>query len=120
MTKTGKKVLSILNCEKSSLSVVLVRGRTIQKLNKAYRKKDYRTDVLSFNSPSKIAESSGYIGEVIISVDAVKGDKNELVLLLVHGILHLLGYDHEGKTSKKKAEKMFGVQNKILGEVLSR
>lgn len=112
------KALSILGCDDRSLSVTLVKGKTIQKLNKTYRRKGYRTDVLSFNSPSEIVRSSGYIGEIFICVDVARENakkdghtlNEELSVLLVHGILHLMGYEH--------TERMFLMQSMILAEVL--
>ena len=86
--------------------------------NKAYRKKDKPTDVLSFNYDTGI-EGGGLIGEVYISVDTAKRQAKEykqtisaeLSKLFVHGFLHIHGYDHE-KTSDFK--KMSAVEDKIL------
>ena len=117
LIKTATRVLSILGCDDRSLSVVLVKGKTIQKLNKAYRRRDKQTDVLSFSTPSEIAKISGYIGEIFICVDVAKKNakedghslEKEITVLLVHGILHLTGHDHSAK--------MFSLQKKIIKEV---
>ena len=92
---------------KKELSVVLVKPEEIKKVNNIYRKKNKPTDVLSFEG----AENN--LGEVLICPSVVKGnsEKNklnfqeEISFVLIHGILHLLGYDHEGsKAQEKKME----------------
>jgi probable rRNA maturation factor len=113
--------------KRSELSVVLTGDREIRKLNKAYRKKDKTTDVLSFPllegkrlDPGSVHRVA--LGDVVISVPQAKRQaeqqkkrlKEELALLLVHGILHLLGYDHVTKAQEKK---MFGLQDRILEEM---
>lgn len=104
-------VKAVLGAEKKSnleLSVSFVNQEEIRKLNKKYRKKDNPTDVLSFTYKNS--------GEVVICPDQVRLNakkfssdfKKELSLVLVHGILHIIGYDHE--KSRKKAVEM---KNKI-------
>lgn len=100
------------------LTLSFVDDKEIRRLNRMYRGKDKVTDVLSF--PSGDAELSGYIGDVIISYDQAvrqaEGDVElELTDLLVHGILHVLGYDHE---KPEDAALMFPLQDKIVAEVL--
>lgn len=95
-------------------SLILVTNEAIAKINKEYRQKDYATDVLSFPS-----EEKRYLGEVFISMEkAIEQAKEynhsierEFVFLLVHGLLHLLGYDH---INKEDEEIMFLKQEKIL------
>jgi len=87
------------------LSVIFVTEEKIQELNKKYRKKNKPTDVLSFVGDEDL-------GEIVICLKQVKKNsiefksnfKKESSFILIHGILHLLGYDHEG--TKKEAEKM--------------
>ncbi len=106
----------------ANLSVAFVKKNEIKRLNKIYRKKNKATDILSFgfSRPLIIEESGGgKFGELIISPEEAKLNakakktslKNELRLLLVHGALHLCGYDHEKKADKKK---MFALQEEIL------
>ena len=88
----------------SELSVAFIGEKRMKELNKKYRRKNRETDVLSFPGEKE--------GEVIICPSVVKKNaknfgssfKSELVRILIHGILHLLGYDHE--KSKKEAIKM--------------
>ena len=113
LKEAAKKVLQIEGKENSELSVVLTGPGRIRQLNKKYRGKNKATDVLSFSS-SKIFPNSGKennLGEIIICLKEIKknakkyqtGFEKELVCALVHGILHLLGYEHEksAKNSKK-------------------
>lgn len=100
------------------ITVSFVREEEIRRLNRMYRDKDKTTDVLSF--PSGDAELSGYLGDVIISYDVAVGQAEgdvelELADLLVHGVLHVLGYDHE---EPQDAEVMFPLQDAIVAEVL--
>lgn len=95
------------------LSIALINEEEIRSLNKKYLKKDKPTDVLSFSQtsdfPEKIKEFKNVLGEVVICPQVVvKNAKDfnisfekELAKVLIHGILHLLGYDHE-KSDKKE------------------
>jgi probable rRNA maturation factor len=90
------------------LSVVLTDDATVRELNRAYRDTDAPTDVLSFAQGEGEAmaspdDAARHLGDVVISVDTARrqADEHALALqdetahLLVHGILHLLGHDHE-------------------------
>lgn len=95
----------------ASLSVVFVRGRAIRQLNRTYRNQDRTTDVLSFASGDTLAGSeqasfigeAAFLGDVVVSVDAARQQASEaghsfnreLDELVMHGVLHLCGYDHE-------------------------
>jgi probable rRNA maturation factor len=99
----------------SEISIVITDDASIRELNKSYRKKDKATDILSFSQLDirRRAFMPPTLGDLVISLDtAVKQAKKykhslmkELERLLIHGTLHLLGYDHE-KVSKSIAEKM--------------
>lgn len=117
----AEEILDYLNLENVELSIVLTDDETIKQLNKEWRNKDKPTDVLSFPINEK---PLGYkyivLGDVIISVLFAKNqakevgltEKEEILRLLAHGILHLLGYDHE--TSEEDAKVMFNLQEKIF------
>jgi len=90
----------------SKIHVHLVGDKEIQKLNKIHMKKDYPTDVLSFNIDEKLPNGEYYIGDVIINIDQAKRQMNdydnkdirrEISELAEHGILHLLGIHHKEK-----------------------
>lgn len=82
------------------LAVAFVSDRRIRALNRRFGARPYPTDVLSF--PAGRA-ANGYLGDVVISVEtarrnarrAARGLADELRILILHGVLHLLGYDHE-------------------------
>ena len=89
----AKKVLKREN-RVLDISIVLVGRKRIRDLNKKYRKKDAATDVLSFGDG---------LNEIVICPAIVK-TKEELAKVLVHGILHILGYEH-GELMFKKQDK---------------
>lgn len=92
---------------KKNISLALVSPTTIRNLNRIYRSKDRVTDVLSFN-----IDSAFILGEVIICLAEAKRRarqkavslESELKLLTVHGILHLLGYDHEQSLAAERRQ----------------
>ena len=111
----SKKLRLDLKSLKKYISLALVSKKEIKELNNVYRNKDSITDVLSFNLDTKEV-----LGEVVICLDQAKKQakekknsiKSELKLLTIHGILHLLGYDHE--ISLKEAEKQENKEKEIL------
>jgi probable rRNA maturation factor len=92
----------VLASEKKSVSIALVDRKTMQKINKKYRGQDKATDVLSFSeSETKdFLDEELFLGEVIICPE----ESDDLKKVLIHGLLHLLGYDHE--KSQEEALKM--------------
>ena len=92
------------------ISVTLVDNKTIKKMNKEYRFKDYATDVITFeNEIVGYYEDSVDLGDIFISVDKALEQakeynhsiKRELAFLFVHGMLHTLGYDHQNKEDEQ-------------------
>jgi probable rRNA maturation factor len=110
-------LLRTLGHPNQAVSIVFVGSRTIRILNRRYRQKDYPTDVLSFSYGDMALDQIPFLGEIVISPEiAVRqaicwgvSPEKELRKLLVHGILHLLGYDHE--TDKGQ---MIRIQTKLL------
>ena len=90
---------------RGELAIALVRDARMRTLNRTYRGKDYATDVLSFQGP-EFRESDGYrvLGDVVIATGVARRQalkarhsyQTELRVLALHGLLHLLGYDHDG------------------------
>lgn len=82
-------------------SICLVSDRKMRQLNQHFAGKDKPTDVLSFpNTPESWEEKQFYAGDIVISVETAERQKrstleNELKVLSLHGVLHLIGYDHE-------------------------
>lgn len=119
-----KNVFIELDIESSSCSIILTDNDKIIKLNKKYFSKKSKTDVISFSQieGEKIDFiESNFIGEIIISVQfAIEYSKEkkhsvelEIKYLILHGILHLLGYDHEIDNGE-----MFKTQNNIFKKLI--
>jgi probable rRNA maturation factor len=119
--RTLQSALPLLDLSaEAEVSVVLVDDQSIQDLNREYRGKDVPTDVLSFAQQEGEEMVDAYeapvLGDIVISLErAVKQAENfghslerELSFLLVHGLLHLAGYDHdeefEGEMRDKQTE----------------
>ena len=122
LSKVCQEFLNENALEESELLIRLVSLVEIQVLNKEYRNKNQVTNVLSFQSdiPDEVEES--ILGDVVICVDVVKeealfGNKkfgDHLTHMAVHGILHLIGHDHEDITS---ANKMESIEIDFLGKL---
>lgn len=110
---SGKKIRnrSLLN-EKKELTVVFLTPLQMKKINFQYRKKNKPTDILSFS-----AVDPGSLGELLLCSAVLKKQAKEhghsvnaeTFYMLIHGILHLLGYDHEASAEEEKL--MFRIQD---------
>ena len=103
------------------LAVLIVSAKEISKLNKIWRKKNYTPDELSFglNSRKSTVFAKGNVnvislGEIIISSEKIR-DKKYLTRILIHSLLHLLGYHHE--KSIAEAKKMERLEVKIFSAI---
>jgi len=103
------------------LAVLIVSAKEISKLNKIWRKKNYTPDELSFglNSRKSTVFAKGNVnvislGEIIISSEKIR-DKKYLTSILIHSLLHLLGYHHE--KSIAEAKKMERLEVKIFSAI---
>lgn len=111
-----EKTAEALNSDFSQkdVSLVLTSDKDVQNLNKTYRHKDKPTNVLSFPSVQK-----DELGDIVLAYETVMKEADDLGIsplhhtlhLIVHGFLHLLGYDHK---SKGEAEKMETLEIEIL------
>ena len=120
-----KYTLKCENAIDAELVVIIVDNEYIHKINKEYRGVDRPTDVISFalEDEPDIKLDHRILGDIYISIDKAREQANEyghslkreLCFLTVHGVLHLLGYDH--MKSKKDEEVMFGKQDKILNDL---
>jgi len=103
LTRLARATLLLVGERTADLGVMLIGDRSMRRLNRQYRKKDRTTDVLAFSMREDSGPQSALIGDVVISVPTAAKQANqlgrsldeELIALLVHGILHLCGYDHE-------------------------
>ena len=116
--------LKKLELENVVFNVIIVDNEEIHKINKEYRGIDRPTDVISFaleDDDSFIQLDKRILGDIYISIDKAKEQANEyghkllreLCFLTIHGILHLLGYDHMKEEDEKV---MFGLQERVLSE----
>lgn len=120
-TVTG--ILKLMDCADKEVSIVLTDDEHIQALNKTYLGRDKTTNVISFSLQEGEYGNINpqLLGDVVISLDtaqkdALKGSftlEQEIDFLLIHGILHLLGYNHEN-TSNAEARKMKEKEKEIF------
>ena len=133
-------LLTSLGLQGKDLSLLLVNNRAIKKMNKSWFGKDRPTNVISFSymdsSPASFLEeyeegvvkndqSAEIIGDIIISLERAKEEAEaatcpfyeRLFALVVHGLVHVLGFNHE--TGKNEARRMKYRENKLLDYVRS-
>ena len=124
--RTAEKILSFVDESESELSLALVDDDAIAMLNKKYRRKAKATDVLSFQVEGPANGGPRLLGDVVISIDKAREQAKaggwtvaeEIDRLLIHGILHLLGYDHE--RSPKDARVMRALEKKIARAICGK
>ena len=123
LRKIAQAILVLVGQAEAELSLALIGNAEMQKLNARYRGQDYPTDVLSFSTDGMLPWSNRLLGDVIISVEKAREQANErgcttdeeMATLLIHGIVHLLGYDHE--RSPTDARVMKRLENKIYRQL---
>lgn len=118
-------VLSVLKLEQAEIGLILVGDRKIRELNRLYRGKDCPTNVLSFpleGLPPRDGRPH-LLGDVVISVETAWRESKDkklslqehLKILMVHGILHLAGMDHE--RSSQEAKRMARTERRLLKHI---
>jgi probable rRNA maturation factor len=117
------ELLKLLDCANKEISLTFVDDTTIQRINRQYLSRDKSTNVISFSLQE--GEFGGVnpevLGDIVISVDTASRDADqghlsfdeEILFLIIHGLLHLLGYNHED-TSKTNALKMKRKEKKLF------
>jgi len=126
LRKIAAALLVELKQHRAELSIALVGDKEMRPLNAKYRKKNKITDVLSFFIAEQPQSGAVLLGDVVISVEQARRQaqernktlKSEMVTLLIHGILHLLGYDHE--RSPRQAKIMFALERKLHARLCDR
>ena len=124
----ASNILSLTDQSMAELSILFVGDRKMLELNRTYRGKNKTTDVLSFEAgiPVSIKNRPHILGDIVISIpraesqaqDADIGFYDELYRLLIHGVLHLTGYDHEispymARKMKKKEQEIINALKKM-------
>lgn len=117
--------LEVMDAKESIFTIIFVTPEEIHELNKQYRGVDRVTDVISFaleDAHDVSLTDVRVLGDIYICIDRMKeqaleyghSETRELSFLTVHGLLHLLGYDHQ---TKEEEEVMFNLQRKILSDL---
>lgn len=115
--------LKALKKQNYELSLHLVGDRKMLALNRGFRNIERTTDVLAFAAQDGAITQNNDLGDIFISCEQIKRQarargipyREEFARILIHGLLHLLGFDHG---TPKQEKEMFGIQEKIVGEVL--
>ena len=121
--RAARKTLLYKKVKRGHLSIVFVTDQRIKALNKKYLKREYTTDVLSFDLKDSRLKVNDIEGEIVISAAAaVRNAKlyqsaveKEMVLYVVHGILHLMGFDDHSKTDTERMRQEERKTLKVLG-----
>ena len=109
------KITEDKNELKKSASILLIDDLYMKKINKKWRKLEKSTNVLSFPVNKQIKEKDYFfIGDIVLSYETIlsecklrkKSFKDHFLHLLVHGFLHLLGYNHDNKRNEKEMEEL--------------
>ena len=124
--RAAKKILSALGCKDAEISIVIVDDEEITRLNRQYFQRNRPTNVISFphgcgeprqRSIPRSWETWSFRGNCQASRPAVGGKaEEEILFLLIHGILHLVGYDHEG--SPRERRKMEAKERELFSLVM--
>ncbi len=127
IVKVIQKALAVHGRAGDEVSVILVDDQYIRELNRDYRGVDRPTDVLSFaldegEEMPDVAEENHLLGDIYISLDTAKRQaeeyghslEREIAFLALHGVLHLLGYDHMEETETKAMREQ---EKRILEEL---
>lgn len=124
LDKIINKTLEMEGVDSSIFSIVFIDDEKMHELNKTYRGIDRTTDVLSFafEDNNKLCYNIRQLGEIFVSIPRMQqqakeyghSESRELSFLVVHGLLHLLGYDHT--KGEKEEKEMFSKQELVLDE----
>jgi len=118
-----KIILSALECEGAGLSVYLTDDEEIEQLNRQWLGREGPTDVMSWSQLEGEPFPTYFLGDVVISLETVvrQAEKmghstdHELNVLIAHGVLHLLGYEHVN--GGLQARRMFDMQKRLVDEI---
>jgi probable rRNA maturation factor len=122
-----RKILALLGGGERELSLLFVDDEGIRKINRDYLRRDRPTNVIAFS----LAEGDfgdvnpGVLGDVVVSVETAVREaraagiaiEDAILYLILHGVLHLAGYDHEGPKGTARARILFAVQEAVFFEI---
>lgn len=131
ITDIAEATLEAVGRAGKSLNVMLVRDRAMRELNRRYRGQDRTTDVLSFAADGRLSGpdptffigEANLLGDIVVSIDAARRQatqaghslSRELDELVMHGVLHLCGYDHESDSGEMNRLEL-RLRRKLLAE----
>ena len=106
-----KKALKLLGRERSAIDIFFIGDAVMRRLNRVYRGKDKTTNVLSFSAPKNfprpdLKTETAYLGEIYLNMGYIKKEGGDWRVMLIHGLLHLLGFDHEKISDKIRMQKL--------------
>ncbi len=123
LRRTTARIMKCLNCTDKTISLILVNEKEITEINRRYLNRSYPTNVLAFSlSQGEYGDiNPDILGDIVISVDKAYHDachsgiefNDELAFLVIHGILHLLDYDH-GNVRSKKTQQMKAKERELF------
>ncbi len=122
----ARQILTLQKCPEAEVGLCFVNDRRMREYNRRYRGKDRPTNVLAFcaregsEAAPRTARMDHVLGDVVIALPTLlaeakqygRGDEEHLLILLIHGLLHLLGYDHE--RSPQEARRMQRRERRIF------
>lgn len=134
LRKRAERMLAALGRADAELSILLCDDATIHALNRAHRRRNKPTDVLAFalHEGKPLAGAEGLLGDVVISLDTARRQSserghslwNEVTLLLAHGLLHLVGFDHrtdaEERRMNARADMLIAASSRARPQIASR
>ncbi len=113
VAEAARTALTLAGTQRAELTVVLTSDTEVRELNRRHAGTDAETDVLAFPGGSTDPDSGlAYLGDVVIAVPVAERQaataghalRDELALLTIHGVLHLLGHDHQDAASRAKMQ----------------
>jgi len=122
-----RKILELLGTGQQELSLMIVDDEGIRTINRDYLRRDRPTNVIAFSlTEGDFGDvNPGVLGDVVVSVETASREAREagipiedvILYLILHGILHLAGYDHEGPKGIARARIMSAVQQAVFFEI---
>lgn len=109
-----RSLLTAIGEQRAAISLTLVNDQTIRGINREHRGKDKPTDVLSFPlEPGDLGETERLLGDIVISIDTARRQaaeydatlQQEVERLMIHGLLHVVGHDHEEPAERRAMER---------------
>jgi probable rRNA maturation factor len=114
----ARKILRLVGVRDASLDIVLLKDAEMRRLKARFFKKKSEPNVISFPEPRTFPHpetKKRYLGEIYLNEDILRRSPERAAPLLLHGMLHLLGYDHKKKTDTSRMEKK---EKELIGHLI--